>query len=550
MKRTTRIMALLLVFALLIPLGACAKTTGTSTSPSTAPSSTAPSGAAPSAGSSPETQTAEPAATGEQPKYGGTVTIGWRNVPKDLFFISNHSLSVYFLAPCCETLARLVNGTNEWKPFLADSLTSDLENNTFTIKLKEGIMFHDGSELTAEVVKWNFQYMLDSKQGSYIGNPTGFDVTNKYTLVVKFAAPSVNWSELLGQIPLYSAQAFEENGLDYCLTHPVGTGPFVFKEFVADDHISYVKNENYWQEGLPYLDGWNIQAIADPAAQMTAFANKEIDFIEISDTPTIDSLIAMGYTDKHEKTYAGYTAYSIYPNSKVEGDPWYSTEVRQAVLLYGIDWQAVALLSSGSRGQMGLQHCIPGALCYVDGLDSKSYYDLDKAKAMLAEAGYPDGFSTKIFSPITTTAAATAVQDQLKKLNITAEIVKVTPQDTSRTDGVTPGLSMLMLTTAYDIIYKIYTSFFNEASISYGANLSYSDAFNEAYGKAQTAKTWEDRAEYGKTCATLLNFEECKLRVMYMTSNAYFIQDHFRGSNYGNGLEIFNITPDVAWLDK
>ncbi len=545
MKKATRILALLLTLVMLFVLGACSNPGGDA-SDDPSDSTTSPVVTT----NSPETQTSEPTDDGEQPQYGGIATIGWRNVPADLFFIKNHSFSIYYIAPVCETLARLVNGTNDWEPFLAESLTSDLDNNTFTIKLKEGIMFHDGSELTAEVVKWNFQFMIDNGQGSYLGNPVSFDATDTYTLVVSFAGPSVNWSELLGQIPLYSQLAYETNGLDYCLLHPVGTGPFVFSEYVADDHISYVRNDNYWQEGLPYLDGWNIQAIADPAAQMSAFTNGELDFIEVSNVPTAESMIAMGIEDKHESTFASYTAFGVYPNSKVEGDPWYDTAVRQAVLLYGIDWEAVAMLAGGERGIAHLQQCIEGALCYVDGMEDESYYDVDKAKAMLADAGYPDGFSTKIYSPMTTVGAATAVQDQLKNLNIEAEIVQVTPMDTARSDGTSSGLSMLMVTTAYDLVYKSYTMFFNKDSISYGANVMYSDEFNTAYENALAAKTWEERAEYGQMCARLLNVDECKLRMMYMQINAYFIQDYFHGSNYNFGNEIFNVTPDVAWLEQ
>ena len=431
MKRTTRILALLLIIALLVPLAACSNTgTKTSSSPSSAATaSAAPSTAASAAASSPATATASPTPSGKQPKAGGSVTIGWSTaLPKDLFFISNYGLSSYMLAPVCESLARRLDHTNNWTPYLAESLKSDLTANTFTIVLKKGIMFHDGSELTADVVKWNFQYMLDSKLGSSIGNPTGFDVPDKYTLVVKFAAPAVNWTELLGQIPLYSKDAFDKNGLDYCLKHPVGTGPFTFKEFVADDHITYVKNPNYWQKGLPYLDQWKIQAIADPAAQMSAFTSKSIDFICMKDATTAGTMVGMGLKDKHESDPNGYTAYTIYPNSKVEGDPWYKTEVRQAVLLYGIDWDAVALMAGGKTATKSLQFGIKGSLAYVDGLDAKASYDINKAKTMLTAAGYPNGFSTKLYSPPTTIAAATAVQDQLKKLGITTDVVKVTPQ--------------------------------------------------------------------------------------------------------------------------
>ena len=235
MKKVTPLLALLLALLMILSLGACTKT-GTTSSPSgsakaSAAPSAAPSTPASAAASAPEKATASPSASGQQPKSGGSITIGWRNMPPDLFFIKNHSLSIYFIAPCVETLARLVNNTNDWKPFLADSLTSDLTNNTFTIKLKQGIKFHDGSELTADVVKWNFQYMIDNKQASYLGSPTGFDVPDKYTLVVKFAAPSVNWAELLGQIPIYSKDAFDKNGPDYMLKHPGRHRPVRLQRF-------------------------------------------------------------------------------------------------------------------------------------------------------------------------------------------------------------------------------------------------------------------------------------------------------------------------------
>jgi peptide/nickel transport system substrate-binding protein len=283
---------------------------------------------------------------------------------------------------------------------------------------------------------------------------------------------------------------------------------------------------------------------------MSAFTSKSIDFICMKDSVTASTMTAMGIKDKHESDPNGYTAYTIYPNSKVEGDPWYKTEVRQAVLLYGIDWDAVAMMAGGKTATKSLQFDIKGALSYVDGLDAKAAYDINKAKSMLSTAGYPNGFSTKIYSPATTTAAATAVQDQLKKLNITAEIVKVTPQDKSRSDGVTPGLSMVMFTSAYDVVYKVMSSFINPKAVLYGPNIQFSDAFNDAYTKALSAKTLDERAQYGKTAAQLLNFDECKIRTMYMVSDPYFIQDYLKDSNYNVGFELYNITPEKAWLDK
>ena len=134
----------------------------------------------------------------------------------------------------------------------------DNENMTLTMKAKEGIFFHDGSELTAENIEWCIEYYRDnSKYGTqYLGNVEDVECIDKYTVVFHLNSQNIallfNLTNRAGM--MYSKQAFDTYGVDYTYNHPVGTGPFVFDEWLTDEKVTYVKNENYWNG--PRLFGW------------------------------------------------------------------------------------------------------------------------------------------------------------------------------------------------------------------------------------------------------------------------------------------------------
>ena len=555
MKHTKRIMALLLAALMLLALCACGSSGTTSTPAASSGSSgsgsstpAASSGSSSSGSSTPAASsgTAEPAPQADDSaKYGGDLTIAWTNLPQQLYAAESLDQVNIFVWPAVEAIARRTIGTNDFEPLLAESWESNEAEKSFTIHLRKGIKFHDGSDLTAEVVAWNYDQMKELGQAGFVDNFTSSEIVDEYTLKLLFDHYNYDWISLFGVIPIYSMKAGEQ-GKEYLEANPVGTGPFVFKELVNDDHISYVKNENYWQEGLPYLDSFTIQSIKDDMAAMSALINNEVQYFATNNEIVRTSILGMGYTDKMVADPSAYTVYCLYPNSKVEDDPFYDVNVRKAVMLYGIDWETVALMGGGQFASAQFQMDIEGSVCHVDELEKISVYDVDKAKQMLADAGYPNGFKTQIFAPNIFMNAATAIQDQLKKINIEAEVVPVTVQDTQRKDGVTPGLSLTQSATFYDITGTRLRAWYSEGSKNFGNNLKYPDSYMDALSKALAATTLAERQKYGQEAVRILQEEYCLIRSIYKFSKGVFINDKV----HDTGIFSVVITPELTWIEK
>lgn len=546
MKALKRGLSLLLVLVLALALTACGggKTeTPETDTPSAGTGTTAPStgSTSPAKTDAPETQTKN-----NDAKYGGVFVKGQSVAPSSLFYIHMTGSANGFCSPCNEPIGRYNPDTGHYDPFLVESYEENVADASITLHLRKGIKFHDGSELTASVLQWNLQYMIDAGQGANISNPIGFETPDDYTLVVKYENYSVDFFDKLAVVMISSQKAFEDNGLEYCQNHPVGTGPFKFEEYVPDNYISYVRNDDYWQEGLPYLDGYKVQIITEWAAMMTAFANGEVDTFVCGDDSTITALQAMGFEDQSKPTLTGYTLFGVNPNSRVEGDPFYKKEVRQAVLLYGIDWNEVCLLSGGPTAVVSLQPCIEHAVGYNAELEKESYYDLEKAKQMLADAGYPDGFHTTIHSTAPNLPLAVAMQDALKKLNITADVNEITFSDPVRWDGVTPGLHLTNGYSASDVIAKPLSTWWCSTSTTYGKNILFPPEYDELLAKGSAVTTWEERQEIAEQLLRILCVDSCLYRVCNMKQGATFINPaaHDSGSEYNVA------TPELTWKEK
>ena len=106
-----------------------------------------------------------------------------------------------------------------------------------TIHLRKGVKFHDGSDLTAQVVKWNLEFMIEHGNGGMIYNPT-IECPDDYTVVVTFDEEHIDGIFAIAQVQIYSQKAYEEHGLEWCQNNPIGTGPFVFQKYVTDRQIS------------------------------------------------------------------------------------------------------------------------------------------------------------------------------------------------------------------------------------------------------------------------------------------------------------------------
>ena len=215
--------------------------------------------------------------------YGGVLRIIATSGPQVLSYVAEMGPGDHAgVFPAAENL---VQATDERmsgpgvEPFLCESVEEDIENLTMTWNLRKGIMFHDGTEMTAEVVAWNFQMILDAGALPHTDFLKEMIVIDKYTLKMDLH----KWSNQLmpdwGYWPVITSKAAydaaaggdPEAGKEFQRVNIVGTGPFMLEEYKRDDHMTWVKNPNYWQPGRPYLDGIEIRYIPDPVTARAAF---------------------------------------------------------------------------------------------------------------------------------------------------------------------------------------------------------------------------------------------------------------------------------------
>lgn len=555
MKRATRIASVLLALAMVLALSSCGKSGGDSVAPTANPTanptstpafeSVAPEEYKPPAGGEATPAPEQPEAT-DTPQYGGVYSLTVNVSPNTLFtnYRSPGFGAIYM--PAVETLGRVDNQTNKITPHLAKSFEFDTENNIVTMKLNEGILFHDGSELTAEVVKWNLEFAMSNKLGASFYNPSSIECPDKYTVVVKFDKFFIDADVRLGQVNMYSKQAFDEHGADWLDFNPVGTGPFVFKEYVVDNRITYIRNDNYWMEGKPYVDQVDVLIIFDSTAAMTAFANGELSSYTTQDRSANDTLKAMGYQDIGKPVWTSYYLNVLSVSNKDPDDPWSNVKVRQAVMLYGLDYAELGLLSLGDYAVPNPQLCIPGSLLYDEKITQAVQYDPEKAKQMLAEAGYPDGFETDINAVLNVVPLATAMQDSLKKLNITANVIELSSTDPRRTDGSLRGFVILGGATSWDIIPRPVGSMFHPRTPTHGAHIDYPDEYERLFDLATNAKSYEERVEYGKQLMWLAHVEECLYVNAVWQVPCVYIQDNLRDSNLDYRVARY----ETMWFDQ
>ena len=409
----------------------------------------------------------------------------------------------FSVAPAIESLGRQ-DAEGNVQPWLADSFTTDPENLTVTIKLKEGIKFSDGTDFNADAVLWNFDKMKEGGKESELGNPESYEKTDDYTITVKYSAWANNWENVLGEVYIYDPKAFDDNGEDWASIHAVGTGPYVMSEYIPEDHISFVKNDNYWQEGKPYLDGVKIVFMTDITTQQAAFMNGEVDLLSTNDATLTQTLISQGFESiAAQAPDLGSIKYFMFASGDAES-PFHDEAVRKAVL-HGIDWDGYVQSLTGGLGVKVTQFGVPGAWSYDDTV-SLPEYNVEEAKKELADAGYPNGFNTVISTISNNNNIATLLQASLKEIGITAEIKVMETSDFNSQkkagtyDGgiiTGQGASKMDFTNNY---IRLYSS----QGVNYLNMMDHPEDYETALFGARAAKTLDEKKDLLKTSSRLM----------------------------------------------
>jgi len=402
----TRVGALIAATAI---IAAACSSSSTSTAPSAPPDAGTP---APSTA-----PTAAPTVDPNAIKTGGTLVVA---IPSELSRTDSALVddggSIYVLQNVMEMLVQLEQGSgSEIIPALAESWTISDDGLTYTFKIRQGVKFHDGTDLDAAAVKFNFDrwlnipdsyieqgytYYIDTVIGKGEGanivatsapDPTTFTLTlarpnSAFLVTMTLAVFGIASPTALeagnASNPDFSQNTYATGGTPAA----VGTGPFIFKEWIVGDHITLDKNPDYWNAaaGGPYLDSVTIRPIADSTATVNALQAGDIDIAQIfapNDIPFVLADSNLQYFDRGSACNVGVLSM----NHKQK--PFDNALIRRAVG-HAINRPAIRDAFFGDTGVDPKNWTPPGTLFAVD--QELPDYDPQKAKDLIAESGVTD----------------------------------------------------------------------------------------------------------------------------------------------------------------
>ena len=333
------------------------------------------------------------------------------------------------------------DGNSKIVPSLAESWDISDDGLEYTFHLRQGVKFHNGNDFTAEDVAYTFHRMLTVEGGvntEFIDQIKGADellagetdtlegveVVDDYTIKVTLKEPFAGFLASISSpgVSIYDSEATEaagdQFGMDPAVT--VGTGPFEFSSWSFNNQLVLTRNEDYWK-GASKLPGVVIKIIPDTETQSMMFESGELDILDLD--------YAADSVDRFTETYPdqivqGPRVGIVYFTMNFNKEPFQDVRVRKAVQM-SIDRQAILDALYGGRGQVE-QGIFPHGLIGFNPDQEEIKYDPEAAKALLAEAGYADGFDMEIAADSsasdTMTMALEIVSDQLAEVGIRAEI--------------------------------------------------------------------------------------------------------------------------------
>ncbi|MCL5109200.1 MAG: ABC transporter substrate-binding protein [Chloroflexi bacterium] len=378
------------------------------------------------------TQAPKPAATTAPAatiKKGGTLKVG--QLGEDNMFeptIQNPGMFP-FLMNIYDTPI-LYSKKMEPQPWLAEKWQIAQDGLSVTFNLRKGVKFHNGREMTADDVNFSLSRPQDPKVAAlyaFMANKVvKAEAPDAYTVKWSFKAPYPGVYDLMSKLHIVNKESIDQKDF---VKKSVGTGPFIFSEFVPGDHATLKKNPNYWRKdaaggALPYLDEIRINNMADVTSMVTQLEAGALDFIL---RPALTDVVRLQKDTKYG-TFQGQTRTLFDILLFTKKGPFTNKLVRQAVnniINREQYWKTVML----SQGQW---QCLPWpaqSQAYFADLAKSIVPNVDKAKALMAQAGFPNGLDTTILTSRQRQSEysdiAVLYQQDLAKIGIRAKIDEV-----------------------------------------------------------------------------------------------------------------------------
>ena len=284
-------------------------------------------------------------------------------------------------------------------PNLATSISHSSDLKTWTLSLRQGVTFTDGTPFNAAAVVAHYKRLQDpATKSTWYSDATTFTVASPdpNTVVFTLDKPNVAFAQELCGTEAYieSPAAVAAEGADYG-RKPVGTGPFVLKEYVTGDHVLVTRNPTYWRKDangaqLPYLDAIRYVPIPDTKARLAALQAGDVDLIQEADSSTIKQAISAGL--QVQRVSGSSSTVIIFDNTQ---PPVNDVHVREA-LAYATDRQAINSVVYGGVREASFSPFATSSPYYEQvGVPT---FDLAKAKALLAQYGKPVALTLECIS--------------------------------------------------------------------------------------------------------------------------------------------------------
>jgi ABC-type transport system substrate-binding protein len=328
------------------------------------------------------------------PQPGGSLTLGQMG---DIFSLDPHNFSFLNYAVIAQLYDRLahyvlVDGQWELQPELAETWSVSDDGLTLTMQLRQGVLFHNGREMTADDVVANYEKSKNPDTGAHLYQAT-LSVTSAtangpYEVVVQHDRQTPEMFDTMSRMSIVAPESFEtlnQSG--------IGTGPFKFVEWVPVDHVAFERNEDYWDPELPYLDELTLKPYNDQAAMQIALQSGDIQ-----------AVIGVPYQDAERLSeevhvipgQTGATWYTLYASSKQP--PFDNQQLRKA-LQYVINRPLIVESILFGYGEAIWTPWPENSLAFDSRWTDFYPYDLEQASQLITDAGFPDGFEADIISP-------------------------------------------------------------------------------------------------------------------------------------------------------
>lgn len=485
-------------------------------------------------------------------RYGGTVVVGYANEPDTMNTYSTHLLGEPIT--CIVEGLLTVNQNMEFQPVLAKEVPT-LENGlmkmtddgkmTVTYNLKENVKWHDGEPFTSADVKFTWEaladesFLAESKEGVY--DVESIETPDDYTVVVYYKHPSPDFANNLftnGIYPKHICEGMDMNEQTGYNRAPIGTGPFMFKEWVPGEYLEIVRNPNYHIEGQPYLDNIVFKIINDQNTQISQLKTGEVDYVANIPVDRVAEIEAIDGV-KTLKQQQNSWRYLDFNNERPGLD---DKAVRQA-FAYAIDKDAIVNQLFGGIPVVWSSPWQP--MDPYRNPDITPYpYDLDKAAALLDEAGWivgADGIREKDGVRLSYEIGAVAGRVEYEKIQQVI-IASVKPLGIELTANNAAATTMNARWNDGDFDMKVggwitgvspsRTMFYGKDSIPPAAGINHArwknDEFTDLMAQADKELNTDKRKELIFKCSEIFN-EEVPELILFNSTEVTAIDSKLEG---------------------